>query len=195
MLLGLVAGREAQAFYNPSTGRWLSRDPIGEKGGKNLYGFVQNDANDYWDTDGRQPSSGNAAVDPPKLPAIDCSGYSSLGNQTCYGCFGKKKDGYPEKAKTVCEGFRDLYTGSSMQSEASCVATCLIAAEKDCQKLPNCSDRNCCRLLAHIACYAKCGFVPTKGLPPGGAGVGVLDLLPSAALSPMCQNLRLILWR
>ncbi|NLH71562.1 MAG: RHS repeat-associated core domain-containing protein [Verrucomicrobia bacterium] len=30
-------------FYNPSTGRWLSRDPIGELGGDNLYGFVDND--------------------------------------------------------------------------------------------------------------------------------------------------------
>jgi len=29
-------------YYNPSTGRWPSRDPIGEKGGKNLYGFVGN---------------------------------------------------------------------------------------------------------------------------------------------------------
>jgi len=28
--------------YNPSTGRWLSRDPIEEKGGLNIYGFVQN---------------------------------------------------------------------------------------------------------------------------------------------------------
>jgi RHS repeat-associated protein len=27
-------------YYNPGTGRWLSRDPIGEKGGLNLYGFV-----------------------------------------------------------------------------------------------------------------------------------------------------------
>jgi len=35
--------REAQAFYNPSTGRWLSRDPIGEKGGMNLSSFVLND--------------------------------------------------------------------------------------------------------------------------------------------------------
>ncbi len=41
-LLGLLASRDAQAFYNPSTGRWLSRDPIGEKGGRNLYGFVRN---------------------------------------------------------------------------------------------------------------------------------------------------------
>jgi RHS repeat-associated protein len=30
-------------YYNPSTGRWLSRDPIGEKGGLNLYAFVRND--------------------------------------------------------------------------------------------------------------------------------------------------------
>lgn len=42
VLLGLLASREAQAFYNPATGRWLNRDPIAEKGGANLYGFVQN---------------------------------------------------------------------------------------------------------------------------------------------------------
>jgi RHS repeat-associated protein len=29
-------------FYNPETGRWLNRDPIGERGGVNLYGFVRN---------------------------------------------------------------------------------------------------------------------------------------------------------
>lgn len=38
------------AFYNPVQGRWCSRDPIEERGGVNLYGFVENDAvgkNDY----------------------------------------------------------------------------------------------------------------------------------------------------
>jgi hypothetical protein len=30
-------------FYDPNTGRWPSRDPIGEQGGVNLYGFVGND--------------------------------------------------------------------------------------------------------------------------------------------------------
>src|SRR5690606_33760065 len=31
-------------FYDPVTGRWPSRDPIGERGGVNLYGFVGNDS-------------------------------------------------------------------------------------------------------------------------------------------------------
>jgi RHS repeat-associated protein len=30
-------------YYNPSTGRWLSRDPIEEEGGGNLFAFVGND--------------------------------------------------------------------------------------------------------------------------------------------------------
>jgi RHS repeat-associated protein len=30
-------------WYDPLTGRWPSRDPIGEEGGVNLYGFVGND--------------------------------------------------------------------------------------------------------------------------------------------------------
>jgi RHS repeat-associated protein len=30
-------------YYNPSTGRWLNRDPIEEDGGINLYGFVASD--------------------------------------------------------------------------------------------------------------------------------------------------------
>jgi RHS repeat-associated protein len=29
-------------YYNPGTGRWISRDPIGEQGGVNLYAFLNN---------------------------------------------------------------------------------------------------------------------------------------------------------
>ncbi len=29
-------------FYNPGAGRWINRDPIGERGGRNLYIFIQN---------------------------------------------------------------------------------------------------------------------------------------------------------
>ena len=35
--------------YNPLDGRLLSRDPIGERGGLNLYGFVGNDPVNRWD--------------------------------------------------------------------------------------------------------------------------------------------------
>jgi RHS repeat-associated protein len=36
-------------YYDPTTGRWPSRDPIEERGGLNLYGFVNNDGVDQWD--------------------------------------------------------------------------------------------------------------------------------------------------
>jgi uncharacterized protein RhaS with RHS repeats len=36
-------------YYDPVTGRWPSRDPIGERGGVNLYGFVGNDGLDRVD--------------------------------------------------------------------------------------------------------------------------------------------------
>lgn len=39
----LSAVQTGLAFYNPETGRWLSRDPIEERGGLNVNGFVQND--------------------------------------------------------------------------------------------------------------------------------------------------------
>ena len=47
-------------YYDPQTGRWLSRDPIEEQGGYNLYGFMANDPVSRWDmlglwfTDGRK---------------------------------------------------------------------------------------------------------------------------------------------
>lgn len=39
-------------FYNPSLGRWLSRDPIEEAGGKNLYGFLHNGPEGFVDSHG-----------------------------------------------------------------------------------------------------------------------------------------------
>ncbi len=43
VLLGLVLSPAAQAYYNSTTGRWLSRDPIGEAVASNLYGCLRND--------------------------------------------------------------------------------------------------------------------------------------------------------
>jgi RHS repeat-associated protein len=50
--------------YNPTLGRWLSRDPVEEKGGRNLYGFTSNDAIKFYDKLGLQIGfSGFAEVD------------------------------------------------------------------------------------------------------------------------------------
>ena len=46
-LLFVVMQAQATLFwarpYDPHLQRWIQRDPIGEQGGQNLYGFVQND--------------------------------------------------------------------------------------------------------------------------------------------------------
>jgi RHS repeat-associated protein len=42
-------------YYDPATGRWPSRDPIGERGGANLYGFVGNDSISKSDLLGKRP--------------------------------------------------------------------------------------------------------------------------------------------
>ena len=39
-------------YYSPELGRWLSRDPIGEKGGFNLYAMVGNGVVNAWDRRG-----------------------------------------------------------------------------------------------------------------------------------------------
>jgi RHS repeat-associated protein len=47
-------------FYSPVLGRWLNRDPVGEKGGFNLYGFVGNNPANRIDPYGLDESSGYA---------------------------------------------------------------------------------------------------------------------------------------
>lgn len=42
LLLCFLLPQTARCFYNPQTGRWLSRDPAGEMPGPNLFAFVRN---------------------------------------------------------------------------------------------------------------------------------------------------------
>ena len=46
----------AEAHYHPGLGRFISRDPIAERGGDNLYAFVRNDPVDGWDVLGLEVS-------------------------------------------------------------------------------------------------------------------------------------------
>jgi len=60
--------------YDPVTGRWPSRDPIGEAGGLNLYGFVKNSPNDRFDVLGlachERPKT-REVIEGPSLIDID----------------------------------------------------------------------------------------------------------------------------
>jgi RHS repeat-associated protein len=67
-------------YYNPSTGRWPSRDPIGEKGGLNLYEAVLNNPINVTDDLGRfpnpfkpQPFPTNNINPPPAGPFSKCN--------------------------------------------------------------------------------------------------------------------------
>jgi hypothetical protein len=189
LLASLLLPGTAHGFYSASTGRWLSRDPLYEKGGLNLHSFVGNRPLGSFDTDGRlwtdtDGGSWPRPQRPPKSPPppIDCSGYKKLWPTTCTDCAGRvQNDLYPKRAYVVCLGFAKQFTDDPQQARASCVANCLIAAEAMIQKSDrNCDDRNCDRLIAQMVCYAKCRFVPNPfNLPPGADVVGWQDLIPA----------------
>jgi hypothetical protein len=56
----LLVPQTAHCFYNSSTGRWLSRDPISEKGGKNPYAFGHNQPQNQVDVLGLVAGSGRS---------------------------------------------------------------------------------------------------------------------------------------
>jgi RHS repeat-associated protein len=59
-----TATGSVQYTYRNASGRaeWLSRDPIAEEGGINLYGYVANDPVDYYDPDGLTAAAAGAVL-------------------------------------------------------------------------------------------------------------------------------------
>ncbi len=59
--------------YSPTTGRWLSRDTIGERGGGNIYLFTQNSATDRIDPLGQAVYLTTRPLDIPVLKKLACA--------------------------------------------------------------------------------------------------------------------------
>jgi uncharacterized protein RhaS with RHS repeats len=80
----------ASAFYDPGTQRWLNRDPIGELGGLNLYGFVSNDPLDRLDLFGES----DAPKDQPPItkPPISSENPFKPGRDNCL-CYALNRPG------------------------------------------------------------------------------------------------------
>jgi RHS repeat-associated protein len=190
---GMCVSFYGYRYYDPVTGSWPSRDPIEERGGINLYGFVGNDPVRKWDILGKMTPGGWGAPLPPTpraptaseissaksacdgypVPAPDCSRNGSM-----------ETDDYPERARDICKNFIDLYSDTIVWlNRVECVARCLAGSEPSIQEKPCCEERNCARLKMHVKCYAKCAFIPDVtrgelGVPPGGWGIGAGELIP-----------------
>jgi RHS repeat-associated protein len=93
-------------FYSPALGRWINRDPLGEEGGVNLYGFVGNNPvnktdplglkwsqswgmNFSYDDDPSTPSGWDNPFFPPSPPPKYCPTPCTQSWYTCWNkCMG-----------------------------------------------------------------------------------------------------------
>jgi len=62
LTLGLAAA-DAHAYYHPTVGRWIQRDPIGYADGMNLYEYVRGRPQDLRDPGGTGPCASTYALD------------------------------------------------------------------------------------------------------------------------------------
>ena len=108
-------------YYAPGLGRWVSRDPIGEQGGVNVYGFVGNDSINSLDI------LGNFAMDlepgaPPahlvkllehlaKLDLILPALLDQCNNSKCV-CDSKAKKQCEEEAKKIAARIRSIFVNN-----------------------------------------------------------------------------------
>ena len=84
MYLHVRSGLNLTMFraYNPALGRWLSRDPLGERVGPNLYDYVRNSPINLRDRLGLQAGR-TCPADPPCGPASDlCDCADQCGGRT-----------------------------------------------------------------------------------------------------------------
>jgi RHS repeat-associated protein len=88
-------------YYNPSIGRWLSRDPIEENGGVNLYGMIGNNPVNYLDYLGLQERS----------PFCDCILKSFVENSSLWSLASNRvmqiEEAYENTLNQIKNGLRD----------------------------------------------------------------------------------------
>jgi hypothetical protein len=118
-LLFAVLETSAFAYYMPGQGRWLSRDPIEERGGRNLYALANNDAQNYVDRNGLDVAGAGQGADKDQGQGKDpYDGYDKEKDVTTYNCAGIAFRNYrymsPEDTKA------ELAKGESIDCSKDC---------------------------------------------------------------------------
>jgi RHS repeat-associated protein len=108
-------------FYDPNLQRWLNRDPIGENGGINLYGFVHNSPVSTVDAYGWSDYNRPPAVVFP-------------GGGVRYGPPRTEPNGRPSESKVGCalragKAAREKYLAANGTRYTHCMASCEIAKQ------------------------------------------------------------------
>ena len=144
-------------FYAPQWQRWLSRDPIGERGWPEVYSFVANDPTDVIDVWGLEPMSCQAVGD-----LIKDNNQSGL-DDAIIKCIAYRESGFRPTAKNKTS----TATGLMQMTEGACI-------EVGCDHLkmidPAEAIRCGSKYVARRVKWAK-GNV-TKGLDGYGTGSG-----------------------
>jgi len=103
-------------YYAPRLGRWISRDPMGERSGSNLYAFCKNAAANSFDPEGRQGQ-------PTSQPKTDPTVSHQDSNGKCCIYIWRPKEGLKGHASMVPFGTATYFLTSS--SLASSLPSCL----------------------------------------------------------------------
>ena len=115
---GNFVSESGRRYYNPTLGRWLGRDPIEEKGGLHLYGFVGNNGVNNWDILGNQPGQSPSSGYQWELDYVDGDGNEVW---TEYGSYGTPEVGQKGRSITVMSPVNA--SGGYSTSGGSIVAT------------------------------------------------------------------------
>ncbi|MEI2722125.1 MAG: RHS repeat-associated core domain-containing protein [Verrucomicrobiota bacterium] len=88
-------------FYDASLQRWPNRDPLQEKGGVNLYGFVRNNPLNLIDSDGRAPMGWPVLPPPGRPPSLPPKPPQKPKNDKCCTEDNPAKDLFKTAADTL----------------------------------------------------------------------------------------------